>query len=139
MNKGNTAHTARKKAMLIFASLALPVVVAQAAGNISMWLAIGIIGIAAAAHQAWSANLYSVSSDVFPKKVIASIVGIGSMAGAIGGILIAQTAGVLLDYYKANSSIETGYYIMFLICGTAYLLAWFFMNQLVKEDEKVII
>jgi ACS family hexuronate transporter-like MFS transporter len=139
MQKGATAYQARKRAMLIFASLALPVIVAQAAGSISMWFAVTIIGVAAAAHQAWSANLYSVSSDIFPKKVIASVVGIGSMAGAVGGILIAQTAGVLLDYFKAQHNIETGYYIMFLICGTAYLVAWFIMNQMVKKDEKIII
>ncbi len=135
MTKGIDAHRARKKAMLIFACMAVPVVMAQAAGSITLWFAVIIIGIAAAGHQAWSANLYSVASDIFPKKVVASIVGIGSMAGAVGGILIAQTAGRLLDYFKAQGAIESGYYIMFFICGSAYLLAWLLMNQLIRKNE----
>jgi ACS family hexuronate transporter-like MFS transporter len=137
MNRGSDAYTARKKAMLIFALMAVPVVTAQAAGSITLWFAVIIIGIAAAGHQAWSANLYSISSDVFPKKVIASVVGIGSMAGAVGGILIAKTAGMLLDHFKAQGTIETGYYIMFIICGSAYLLAWMLMNQLIKKNETI--
>lgn len=135
MTQGIDAHRARKKAMLIFAFMAVPVVMAQAAGSITLWFAVIIIGIAAAGHQAWSANLYSVASDIFPKKVVASIVGIGSMAGAVGGILIAQTAGRLLDYFKAQGAIESGYYVMFFICGSAYLLAWLLMNQLIRKNE----
>jgi MFS transporter, ACS family, hexuronate transporter len=135
MSRGYDAHSARKKAMFIFALMSLPVITAQAAGSITLWFAVTIIGIAAAGHQAWSANLYSISSDVFPKKVIASIVGIGSMAGAVGGIIIAQTAGRLLDYFKAQGAIESGYYIMFIICGSAYLLAWLLMNQLIRKNE----
>ncbi|MCU0420171.1 MAG: MFS transporter [Cyclobacteriaceae bacterium] len=135
MSRGMDAHHARKKAMLIFAFMAVPVVVAQAAGSLTLWFAVIIIGIAAAGHQAWSANLYSVASDIFPKKVVASIVGIGSMAGAVGGIIIAQTAGYLLDYFKSQGAIESGYYVMFFICGSAYLLAWLLMNQLIRKNE----
>jgi MFS transporter, ACS family, hexuronate transporter len=137
INKGDDVYRARKKAMLIFALMAVPVVMAQAAGSITLWFAVGIIGLAAAGHQAWSANLYSISSDVFPKKVVASVVGIGSMAGAVGGIIIAQTAGRLLDHFKLAGTIETGYYIMFIICGSAYVLAWVIMNQLIKKNETV--
>jgi ACS family hexuronate transporter-like MFS transporter len=74
---------------------------------------------------------------MFPKKAIASVVGLGGMAGAIGGILIAKAAGVLLDYYKGLGSIETGYYIMFFICGSAYLLAWCIMHLLAPRQQQV--
>ncbi len=137
ISRGQTAHAARKRAMLIFALMAVPVVMAQAAGSITMWFAVIIIGIAAAGHQAWSANIFSVSSDIFPKKAVASVVGMGGMAGAVGGILIAQAAGMLLDHYKALGTIETGYYIMFFICGSAYLVAWLIMHLLIRKNETI--
>jgi MFS transporter, ACS family, hexuronate transporter len=137
MGKGLDVRTARSRAMLLFAMLALPVVAAQAMGSITPWFAIIIIGIAAAAHQAWSANIFSVASDIFPKRAVASVVGMGGMAGAVGGILIARTAGVLLDHFKAIASIETGYYIMFIICGSAYLIAWLIMNRLIRKNDVV--
>jgi ACS family hexuronate transporter-like MFS transporter len=137
MERGAGAYHARKKAMLIFAAMAVPVVVAQAAGSITLWFAVLIIGIAAAAHQAWSANIFSVASDLFPKKAVASVVGMGGMAGALGGILIARLAGLLLDHYKALGTIQTGYYIMFLICGFSYLGAWLIMNLLIRKNEPV--
>jgi len=137
MERGDSAPRARRKAMLFFAFIALPVVVAQAAGSVTLWLAVGIIGLAAAAHQAWSANLFSVSSDIFPKKAVASVVGMGGMAGAVGGILIARLAGLLLDHYKAIGSIQTGYTIMFFICGGSYLAAWIIMNLLIRKTEPI--
>jgi ACS family hexuronate transporter-like MFS transporter len=137
INKGWPVYKARKTAMLTYALLVVPVVTAQALGALSPWYAVLIIGLAASAHQAWSANIFTLVSDMFPKKAIASVVGIGGMAGAIGGILIAKSAGVLLDYYKALGSIETGYYIMFFICGSAYLLAWCIMHLLAPRQQQV--
>jgi ACS family hexuronate transporter-like MFS transporter len=123
--------------MLIYAFCAIPVVFAQWLGKIDMWLAVIIIGFAAAAHQAWSANIFTTVSDMFPKKIVASVTGIGGMAGALGGIGIARLAGILFEHYKGLGEIETGYYIMFFICGSAYLIAWLFMHFLVPRMKPV--
>lgn len=137
INKGWPVYKARRTAMLIFALCVLPVVSAQALGQYSHWYAVLIIGLAASAHQAWSANIFTTVSDMFPKKAVASITGIGGMAGAVGGILIAKLAGALLDHYKALNSIETGYYILFIVCGSAYLIAWIIMGFLAPKMRKV--
>jgi ACS family hexuronate transporter-like MFS transporter len=102
-----------------------------------MWYAVIIIGIAASAHQAWSANIFTTVSDMFPKRAIASVTGIGGMAGAVGGILIARSAGLLFDHYKAAGDITIGYGIMFMICASAYLIAWFVMHALVPKFKKI--
>jgi MFS transporter, ACS family, hexuronate transporter len=135
--KGWEIYKARRISMLIFALCAIPVASAQALGQHSYWYAIFIIGIAASGHQAWSANIYTTASDMFPKKAIGSITGIGGMAGGLGGILISKTAGILLDHYKALGSIKTGYYIMFIICGSAYLIAWIIFNALAPKMKQV--
>ena len=137
VKKGWPVYRSRKTSMLIYAFCVIPVVFAQWLGKIDMWLAVIIIGFAAAAHQAWSANIFTTVSDMFPKKTVASVTGIGGMAGAIGGILIARLAGRLFDHYKALGEIETGYYIMFFICGSAYLTAWVIMHFLVPKMKEV--
>ncbi len=137
INKGWEVYKARRTAMLIFALLVVPVVSAQALGQFNPWFAIIIIGIAASAHQAWSANIFTITSDMFPKKAVASVTGLGGMAGSVGGILIAAFAGIILDHYKALGSIETGYYIMFLVCGSAYLVAWVLINLLAPKMKRV--
>ena len=123
--------------MLIYASCVVPVVFAQYLGSINMWLAVLMIGIATSAHQAWSANIFTTVSDMFPKRTVASVTGIGGMAGALGGILIAWAAGQLLNYYKGMGEIEIGYYILFIICGSAYLLAWLLMHVLVPRMKPI--
>ncbi len=128
---------ARKTSMLAFALCVIPVISAQALGHYSPWLAVIIIGIAASAHQAWSANIFTTASDMFPKHAVGSIVGIGGMAGAVGGILIARLAGMLLDHYKLLGHIETGYYIMFIISGLAYISAWLIMHLLAPKMTRV--
>jgi MFS transporter, ACS family, hexuronate transporter len=95
------------------------------------------IGLAASAHQAWSANIFTTVSDMFPRRAVASVTGIGGMAGAVGGIIIAKLAGRLFDYYKGLGELETGYYIMFIICGCAYLTAWSVMHLLVPKFKVV--
>lgn len=137
INKGWPVYKSRKVAMLAFALCVLPVVAAQYLGKINPWFAVFVIGLAASAHQAWSATIYTTSSDMFPKKAVASVVGIGSMAGAVGGILIARIAGALLDHYKNLGHIETGYYIMFIISGMAYLIAWIIMHLLAPKMTHV--
>ena len=129
-SKGWSMVRARKTSMLIYAIFPLMVMFSQEAGSYSMWYAVIIIGIAASAHQAWSANIFTTVSDMFPKSSIGAVIGIGGMFGGFGAILIAKTAGALLDHYRALGEVETGYYILFLFCGTAYLLAWFIMFRI---------
>ena len=137
INRGLPVYRARKLSMLIYAFCVVPVVFAQVLGDINMWLAVIIIGLAASAHQAWSANIFTTVSDMFPKKTVASVTGMGGMAGALGGILIARAAGLLFDHYKALDKLETGYYIMFIICGTAYLIAWLIIHFLIPKMKRI--
>ena len=125
--KGWDMVRSRKTSMLIYAVFPILVMFSQAAGAYNMWYAVIIIGVAMAAHQAWSANILTTVSDMFPKKSIGAVIGIGGMVGGFGSITVAKTAGALLDYYKAQNDVQTGYYILFLFCGTAYLIAWFLM------------
>jgi MFS transporter, ACS family, hexuronate transporter len=136
---GWPVYKARRTAMLIFALCVVPVVFAISLGQISYWYALLIIGIAASAHQAWSANIFTTASDMFPKKAVASVTGIGGMAGAVGGMLISYIAGLLLDHFKLIGQIETGYYIMFIICGMSYLVAWAVMFSMVPRMEKAAV
>ena len=131
------AFKARKTAMFIYALCALPVIFSQWLGHFDKWYAVIIIGLAASAHAAWSANIYTTVSDMFPKKMVGSVTGISGMAGATGGILIAALAGKLFDHYKAAGHIETGYYIMFIICGSAYIIAWTIMHLLVPKFKHI--
>ena len=128
---------ARKISMLIYALLVVPVVFAQMAGSVNMWLVVITIGLAAAAHQAWSANIFTIVSDMFPKRTVATVTGIGGMSGALGGILISVLAGKLFDHYKALGKIEIGYFIMFIICSCAYLLAWLIMHFLAPKMKRI--
>jgi ACS family hexuronate transporter-like MFS transporter len=124
--------------MFIFALCVLPVVFAQYAGEVNMWLAVLVIGIAAAAHQAWSANIFTTVSDMFPKKAIGSVTGIGGMAGGMGGIVLSWAVQKnLFVHYREIGQIEKAYFIMFLICGAAYLLAWFVLHLLAPKMSKL--
>lgn len=137
-NKGWDIVRARKTSMLIYAFFPLLVIFSQQAGTYNMWYAVIIIGIAASAHQAWSANIFTTVSDMFPKSSIGSVIGMGGMAGGLGGIAIARLAGKLFDHYKALGQIQTGYYIMFFVCGVAYIIAWVVMFKLlVPKMEKI--
>lgn len=137
IKRAQTVFRARKTSMFIYALFSLPVVFAQLLGSLNMWLAVFIIGIAASGHQAWSANIYTTVSDAFSKKVVGTVIGMGGMAGALGGLLIAKLAGLLFDHYKAAGNIETGYYIMFIICGIAYVTAWIVMHTLVPKAKRI--
>ncbi|MCU0788391.1 MAG: MFS transporter [Verrucomicrobia bacterium] len=139
MNSGMDANRARKTAMFIYALFPLSVLLASRLGAINTWLAVGTIAIACAAHQAWSANIFTTVSDMFPKKTVASVTGIGGMAGASGGILIAFAAGELLQHYKNLGKVEVGYGIMFVVCGVAYLTAWVVMHLLVPKFKKIVV
>ena len=142
--KGMNPYDGRMKAMLIFAFFPLLALFAQPLGHISYWLPVIIIGIAGAAHQAWSANIFSTIGDMFPKKAIATITGIGGMAGGIGSFLINKGSGVLFDHagqtqmellgFKGE---EAGYFIIFSICAVAYLIGWIVMKTLVPKYKPI--
>jgi ACS family hexuronate transporter-like MFS transporter len=121
---GWTPNRARKITMLICALCVLPVLLV--ANVKDLWLAVGIIGLAAAAHQGWSANLFTLTSDMFPRQAVGSVVGIGGMAGAIGGMLISLVVGAIL---QATGS----YALIFMIAGSAYLFALLFIHLLVPR------
>jgi ACS family hexuronate transporter-like MFS transporter len=131
---GLSASRARKTAMFIFACLVLPIFFATKVGNVA---AVLLIGLAGAAHQAWSANLFTTASDTFPKRAVASVVGIGGMAGSFGGILFPKYSGKLLDRFQASGNITAGYAILFALCGSAYLLAFALNHLLAPKFEQV--
>ena len=135
IQKGWSVSKARMSSMLVFALLVLPVMAAGHASNI--WAAVALISLAAAAHNAWSANIFTVVSDVFPKKAISSVIGIGGMAGAVGGMLFPLLIGHLLDVYKNLGDITAGYNILFVICGSAYLVAWIIIKLLTSKVKPV--
>ncbi|HVV17307.1 MAG TPA: MFS transporter [Polyangia bacterium] len=131
---GLGAGRARKVAMLIFALCVVPILFVT---RTSAWGSVLLIGIAGAAHQAWSANLFTTVSDMFPKRAVASVVGIGGMAGSVGGIIFPIYAGKLLDRFQAAGNITTGYALLFGICGTAYLVAFALNHLLAPRFEQV--
>lgn len=142
--KGMNPYAGRMKAMLIFAFFPLLALFAQPLGHISFWIPTIIIGIAGAAHQAWSANIFSTVGDMFPKSAIATITGIGGMAGGIGSFLINKGSGVLFDHAETTNmsflgfqGIEAGYFIIFSICAVAYLIGWSVMKTLVPKYEPI--
>jgi ACS family hexuronate transporter-like MFS transporter len=137
INKGATPYDGRMKAMLLIALCPLVVLLAQPFGFISFWVPVILVGVGAAAHQAWSANLFTTVSDMFPKRSVGSVVGIGGLAGGIGGVLVTKVGGWLFDYYGALGQITTGYTIMFSFCAVAYLLAWGVMKTLVPRYAEI--
>lgn len=138
-------YEGRMRSMLIFAFFPLLALLAQPLGYYSYWYPIIIIGIAGAAHQAWSANIFSSIGDMFPKSAIATITGIGGMAGGIGSFLINKGSGVLFDFAKDNNwkfmgfeGIRSGYFIIFSICAVAYLIGWIIIKALVPKYKPII-
>jgi ACS family hexuronate transporter-like MFS transporter len=141
IKRGMSVYQARMTTMLIIAILPLAVLFTQYFGNVSRFggmaatLAVAMICIGATAHQAWSANLFTTVSDMFPKKTIASMIGIGTTAGGIGGVIVQKIAGALTDHYKATP--ETAYLIMFFVCALSYLIAWTLMKALVPRHKPI--
>ena len=127
IKRGWTVNWARKVTMFLFAVVMPLVTIAHFTS--SVWLAVIMIGIAAGAHQGWSANLFTLTTDLFPRKAVGSVVGIGSCAGALGGILLPLYAGKVLDQ-------NPSYYLpMFLVAGVTYVLAWVAIHLLVPKME----
>jgi ACS family hexuronate transporter-like MFS transporter len=132
--RGWSVTRARKTGMFIFALCVLPILTVTKVGD---WTAVLLIGLAGAAHQAWSANLYTTVSDMFPKKAVASVIGIGGMAGSAGGFIFPILTGMMLDHFKATSSVTTGYAILFGICGCAYLVAFVLHHLCAPKFEPI--
>ena len=135
IKKGWPVLKARKTTLLIVAFAVTPIFLARFATDI--WVAVIIISIATAAHQAWSANIFTIVSDIVPKKAVSSVVGIGGMSGSIASTLFPLLVGSLLAYYKSIGHITSGYNILFIICGCAYFLAWFIIQLLTKNMKPI--
>lgn len=135
IKRGWPVLKARKTTLLIVALAVTPIFFARFATNI--WVAVGIISIATAAHQAWSTNIFTIVSDIVPKKAVSSVVGIGGMSGSIASTLFPLLVGSLLAYYKNLGNITAGYNILFTICGCAYFIAWLII-QLITKNMKPI-
>jgi len=128
LKHGWSLNKARKVAMLICAVCVTPIVFASQAANV--WIAVALLSLATASHQGWSANLFTSVSDMFPRKAVGSVVGLGGMAGAIGGMLIATAAGFILEFTGS-------YLILFIIAGSLYLVALLVINLLVPEINEI--
>jgi len=141
IKRGMQVYKARMTAMLIIALFPLTVLTTQYFGNVGHFgkmasiMAIAVICIGAAAHQAWSANLFTTVSDMFPKKAVGSVIGIGTFAGGIGGVIIQKLAGGLTDAFKETP--QTAYLIMFIVCALSYLIAWSVMKTLVPRHKPI--
>lgn len=135
IKRGWETIRARKTVLFALAFLELSVILIQFSGDV--WVAVGLISFAVALHQAWATNVFTLPSDMFPKQAVSSVVGIGGMAGAIGGILFPLFIGGLLDKYKALDNLEAGYNILFTICGLTYLIAWLIIHLLTKNARKL--
>jgi ACS family hexuronate transporter-like MFS transporter len=130
IKQGWSVNRARKTAMLAMALLILPTMLAGKAN--SAWLAIGIVAVAAAAHQAWSANVLTLPSDMFPRSAVGSVVGIGAFAGAAVSWMFQRGIGRVLDANGGN------YTPIFAVCGSAYVVAWILIQLLSPELEPVV-
>ncbi len=137
ISKGWSPNQARKTAMLLYAILVVPIVGVRF--TTGAWSAVALISLAAAAHQAWSANLFTIVSDRFPKNAIGSVVGLGGMMGSVGGVLFPLFVGQLLDHFKSTSQIAAGYNIIFGICSVAYLVAWLLIQLLSRAKNTGVI
>lgn len=143
INRGIETYRARMTAMFIIALFPIALITTQYFGNTNTFgdhayiYALIVICIGAAAHQAWSANLFTTVSDMFPKKAVASVTGIGGLAGGLGGVLVQQLAGRLSDHYKALGHVETAYGYMFGVCAFAYVVAWVIMFILVPRMKPI--
>jgi MFS transporter, ACS family, hexuronate transporter len=129
MKRGWSVNAGRKTAMLIAALLIVPTMLAPSATN--LWIAVGIVGVAAAAHQWWSANIFTLASDMFPRFAVGSVVGIGGFFGAAGGVLFQRGTGWLLQHNGSN------YSPIFVVCGLAYVTALLIIHVLVPRVDRV--
>ena len=143
---GLNPYAARMRAMLIFAFFPLLVLLAQPLGTISPWFPVILIGIGGAAHQSWSANIFSTVGDMFPKTAIATVTGIGGMGGGIGCMVLQYVAGELFVYagetnmaFMGFEGKPAGYFVIFCVCAVAYLIGWCIMKALVPKYKPIVL
>jgi MFS transporter, ACS family, hexuronate transporter len=132
IRRGWTATRSRKAGMLVFACCVVPILAVTQVGD---WSAVLLLALAGSAHQAWSANLYTTVSDMFPKSAVASVIGLGGMAGALGGAAFPTITGWLLDSAKRAGDVTHGYHLLFIICASAYLVAFVIHHLLAPRFE----
>ena len=135
IKKGMAALKARKTVLFIIAIFELSIILAQYVTDV--WVAVALISLAVALHQAWATNIFTTASDMFPKQAVSSVVGIGGMAGAIGGIFFPMFVGYLLDSYKAGGNLTGGYNVLFTMCGITYLITWTIIHFLTRKRSLV--
>jgi ACS family hexuronate transporter-like MFS transporter len=135
IKRGWPTIKARKTALFIFAILEFSVILARFTTD--AWMAVAIISLAVAVHQAWATNVFTIASDMFPTEAVSSVVGIGGMAGAAGGILFPILVGSLLDSFKASGNLTGGYNLIFFICGLTYMTAWLIIHLLTRKFKVV--
>ena len=142
IKRGMAVYRARMTTMFIISLFPLAVLLTQYFGDVNRFgsslaaiLAVAMISIGCTAHQAWSANLFTTVSDMFPKKAVGSVVGIGTAFGGLGGVIIQLLKGKLGDYFSQTP--QTGYFIMFIICALSYLVAWAIMKALVPQHKPI--
>lgn len=133
-NRGWSLNRARKSGMLLFAVCVVPVAMAT---KVDAWPAVLLIALAAAAHQAWSATLFTTVSDLFPESAVASVTGIGGFAGAIGGMLFPIACGMTLDHFRAAGNEAAAYTILLTVCAFAYLVTFMIHHLLVPRLEPI--
>jgi len=134
IKKAWPVYKARKTALLISAFCVVPIIATRYTTD--MWTVVALISLSVAANQAWSANIFAIVPDMFPKKAISSVVGLGGMAGAIGSVLFPVFIGFILNFYKSTGNIIAGYNIIFLVCGSSFLVAWTIIHFLTPKMVK---
>ena len=135
MKKGWLVFKARKMALLVSALCVLPIIASRYTND--MWVVIGLISLAVAGNAAWSANIYTIVSDMLPRKAVSSVIGIGGMAGAIGGVLFPLFIGFILDFYKNIGNLVAGYNIIFVVCSVSFLIAWLLIHLITPKMDPV--
>jgi MFS transporter, ACS family, hexuronate transporter len=135
IKRGMESLKARKTVLFVIAVFELSIILAQYVTNV--WAAVALISLAVALHQAWATNIFTTASDMFPKQAVSSVVGIGGMAGAIGGIFFPMLVGYLLDSYKSAGNLSGGYNVLFTLCGITYLITWTIIHFLTRRRTVV--
>ncbi len=132
VKKGWNVVKARKRTLLIIAIGEFSILLVQFVTDV--WVAVALLSLAVALHQAWATNVFTLASDLFPKESVSSVVGIAGMSGAVGGILFPMLVGYLLDSYKLAGNLAGGYNVLFTLCGTTYLITWLIINRLTRSQ-----
>lgn len=133
INRGWSPLRSRKTVLLFFAILELGIITARYISDV--WTAVALISVVVAIHQAWATNIFTLATDLFPKKNVSSVVGIGGMAGSLGGIGFPLLVGWILDEFKSNGDLTGGYNLIFMICGFTYSMTWLIIHLLTRSKK----